>query len=290
MDFGRFSSFSGYACPRSDLHCSLRFIIFEETSLKLKSTVNTVTVSEVTMPEWNRENLEAALRDCGWLISTRPIDHAVQFELKDGIKVNLYNTGRITFGGPKVEFKSAVEAFVNGEGSEVEPKNQTSATPLEPMEPAVAMERRVFVVHGHDIEARNDLELILRRVQVNPIILQNIPGVGDTLIEKLESLTGADFACVLLTPDDIGASASTPDSLRPRARQNVVLELGMVLSRLGRRSVAILVKGDNLEKPSDIDGLIYIPFKNKVTEASSALGAALATAGFEIDVRDLLGS
>ena len=107
------------------------------------------------------------------------------------------------------------------------------------------------------------MELILRRVQVNPIILQNIPGVGDTLIEELEALTDADFACVLLTPDDIGAAKTTPENLRPRARQNVVLELGMVLSRLGRRRVAILVKGEDLEKPSDIDGLIYIPLNSR---------------------------
>ena len=53
-------------------------------------------------------------------------------------------------------------------------------------------------MYGHNTDARDDLELILRRVQVNPIILQNIPGVGDTLIEKLEALTDADFACVLL--------------------------------------------------------------------------------------------
>ena len=69
----------------------------------------------------------------------------------------------------------------------------------------------------------------------------------------------------------------------------MVLELGMVLSRLGRRRVSILVKGEGLEKPSDIDGLIYIPFNLRVNEAANTLGAALASAGFEIDVRNLLG-
>ena len=64
----------------------------------------------------------------------------------------------------------------------------------------------------------------------------------------------------------------------------------MVLSRLGRRKVAILVKGDEVEKPSDIDGLIYIAFKNNVSEAANSLGAALASAGFPIDVLDLHGS
>ena len=186
--------------------------------------------------------LRPFLRTKGWLVDSREIEHAVQFELKESVKINLYSTGSLTFGGPKSDFRATVEEFVN---------SGTDVVHLEAQEPSLSSanaqpsggERRVFVVYGHDTDARDDLELILRRVQVNPIILQNIPGVGDTLIEKLEALTDADFACVLLTPDDIGAAKAIPDKLRPRARQNVVLELGMVLSRLGRRRVAILVKG-----------------------------------------------
>ena len=156
-------------------------------------------------------------------------------------------------------------------------------------ETRVGPEPRVFVVYGHDVDAREELELILRRVRTNPIILQNIPSKGDTLIEKLESLTDADFACVLLTPDDVGAKKTEQSALRPRARQNVVLELGMVLSRLGRRRVAILVKGDDIEKPTDIDGLIYIPFSEKISEVTTKLGASLQESGFSINVSDLIG-
>lgn len=239
------------------------------------------------MTPWDRTSLEKALDSAGWLVGAREIQHALQYELHEGVKVNLYDSGRFAFGGPKSGFKAEVEQFVNAgpdgaaSGSKPGPSQERDRQ---------ASEKRVFIVYGHDTVARNGLELILRRVQVNPIILENIPGVGDTLIEKLESLTEADFACVLLTPDDVGASRSAADNLRPRARQNVVLELGMVLSRLGRHSVAILVKGDDLEKPSDIDGLVYIPYESEVGEAATALGAALASAGFDIDIRDLLGS
>ena len=241
------------------------------------------------MTQWSKDVLETALSGKGWLIDSREIEHAIQFELKESVKINLYNTGALTFGGLKSDFKSTVQAFVNaGPDSAGAEELEHSIGNGKAQAPSEA-ERRVFVVYGHDTDARDDLELILRRVQVDPIILQNIPGVGDTLIEKLESLTDADFACVLLTPDDIGAAIATSDNLRPRARQNVVLELGMVLSRLGRHRVAILVKGEDPEKPSDIDGLIYIPFKSKVNEAANVLGAALASAGFQIDVRNLLG-
>ncbi len=65
---------------------------------------------------------------------------------------------------------------------------------------------------------------------------------------------------MLLTPDDEGHPRDRPGEKKFRARQNVVLELGMVLAKLGRRRVAVLVKGSDLERPSDIDGLIYLQF------------------------------
>ena len=97
---------------------------------------------------------------------------------------------------------------------------------------------------------------------LDPIILQNLPAAGDTIIEKLERYLGergdVGFACVLLTPDDEGYPAGQSELRKYRARQNVILELGMVLGRLGRRCVAILHK-ESVELPSDIAGLIYIP-------------------------------
>ena len=242
------------------------------------------------MTKWTTDDLETALSREGWLVDSREIQHGVQFELTEGVKVNLYHTGKFTFGGPKSDLRSTVEEFVNEGPSATEAEADKPSAGNGKTNDSVGTERRVFVVYGHDIDAREELELILRRVKANPIILQNIPGKGDTLIEKLESLTDVDFACVLLTPDDIGADKDTPCDLRPRARQNVVLELGMVLSRLGRHRVAILVKGKEIEKPSDIDGLIYIAFGEKVSEASTELGATLQEAGFSINVRDLLGA
>ena len=242
------------------------------------------------MAKWNKENLKAALKNKGWLDESREIQSGVQFRLKDSVQVNLFHTGKTSFGGRQSDFKSEVESFVEMGPGETVAEEGKSSTGEKKTPPQPAAEPRVFVVYGHDIDAREELELILRRIKANPIILRSIPGKGDTLIEKLESLTHADFACVLLTPDDVGSAKCEQDKLRPRARQNVVLELGMVLSRLGRERVAILVKGNEIEKPSDIDGLIYIAFNEKVSEAATELGAALQEAGFNINVRDLLGS
>ena len=64
------------------------------------------------MAQWTRDDLEAALKTKGWLVGQREIEHAVQFELSESVKINLYNTGNITYSGPKSSFKTAVEEFV----------------------------------------------------------------------------------------------------------------------------------------------------------------------------------
>jgi predicted nucleotide-binding protein len=124
-------------------------------------------------------------------------------------------------------------------------------------------------------------------MKLEPVILQNLVGGEQTIIEKLESNLDVRYACVLLTPDDEGHASGTPNQIKLRARQNVVLELGMFLVRLGRRRVAILHKGD-LELPSDISGLIYIRFETRVDEVRERLGAELQEAGFQINIKDLL--
>jgi Predicted nucleotide-binding protein containing TIR-like domain len=46
---------------------------------------------------------------------------------------------------------------------------------------------------------------------------------------------------------------------QPRARQNVVFELGFFIGKLGRANVAALM-APAVEKPSDFDGIAYIPY------------------------------
>ena len=117
---------------------------------------------------------------------------------------------------------------------------------------------RVFIVHGRDEAAKEAVARFVSRLRLDPIILHEQPNAGRTIIEKLEGHLDVDFAVVLLTPDDIGALATEPDETRPRARQNVVLELGLFLGALGRNRVCALHKGD-VELPSDYDGVIYVP-------------------------------
>jgi predicted nucleotide-binding protein len=144
---------------------------------------------------------------------------------------------------------------------------------------------KIFVVHGHDREARDQLELVLMRLGLQPFILQNADGGSKTIIEALEQhiYEDAAFGIVLLTPDDYGYPKSKGEADRqPRARQNVILEMGMVMAALGRSRMVILKKGA-LELPSDAGGILYIEFNDHVREITPKLAQRLQGAGFGID-------
>ena len=71
-------------------------------------------------------------------------------------------------------------------------------------------------------------------------------------------------------------------------RQNVVLELGILLAKVGRSKVAILLsQAEDMEKPSDIDGLIYIPFKDNVENTKVSLAKELQKNGYSLDISKL---
>lgn len=129
--------------------------------------------------------------------------------------------------------------------------------PLQPLVQDQAMGHQVFIVHGHDHGRLQTVARFLERLKLTVIILHERPNEGETIIEKLETHGNTSFAVILLTPDDVGSVATQADKLKPRARQNVVLELGYFLGRLGRRRVAALVS-DGVELPSDYSGVVYI--------------------------------
>lgn len=154
---------------------------------------------------------------------------------------------------------------------------------------SITQNRKVFVVYGHDQVARTQLEAMLRRWDLEPLIIDQLESSGNTIIEKLEEyMPQAEFGIVLATPDDMGYPKGKEGEKKCRVRQNVVLELGMLLSRLGRSRVAILLKNtEDMEKPSDIHGLIYIPFTSDVKETTVDLAKEMNKNGYYIDISKL---
>ncbi|MBD5160788.1 MAG: DNA-binding protein [Oscillibacter sp.] len=209
------------------------------------------------------EEIKCKIENCTSLsiVEIREIQYGKCICLSNGGKINCFNTGKYSVQG---KAQDEVRAVLEGK-----PQNDN---------------RKIFVVYGHDDIARTQLEALLRRWDLEPIILDQQASGGQTIIEKLEEY-GADvgYAIILATPDDEG-KAKTETSYKARVRQNVVLELGMFLAKLGRERVAILLKeATDFEKPSDIHGLVYIPFQNKVDEVSINLIRELSRQGYMID-------
>lgn len=145
------------------------------------------------------------------------------------------------------------------------------------------LSNKIFIVHGHDEKARSELALILNRLGFEPIILHEQANEGKTLIEKLEKHSEVGYAFIILTPDDLGTNIDNKEDLKPRARQNVVFEFGMFVGKIGRSKVCCLYKG-NIELPSDLHGLVYIPFADSLNEIQIDILKELKAAGYGVKI------
>jgi predicted nucleotide-binding protein len=139
---------------------------------------------------------------------------------------------------------------------------------------------KVFIVHGHDAEARETVARYIGSIGFEPIILHEQANRGRTVIEKVEAHSDAGFAIVLLTPDDVGRAKADID-LEPRARQNVLLELGYFIAKLGRDRVCALKRGE-VVIPSDFAGVVWTEM-DATGGWKAALGRELEAAGHHID-------
>ncbi len=200
-------------------------------------------------------------------------DLGTTIRIDNGCLINCYDTGKVVYQGKNTD---EVKLCIENSGK-VSIKKSTSTN------------RKVFVVYGHDLNSRTQLEAMLRRWDIEPIIIDQLVSSGQTIIEKLEENTeNVKFGIVLATPDDIGYAKDNEAGKKYRVRQNVILELGMLLAKVGRSNVAILLsQAEEMEKPSDIDGLIYIPFDKNVEDGKVSLAKELQKNGYEIDITRL---
>ncbi|HDL01677.1 MAG TPA: DNA-binding protein [candidate division Zixibacteria bacterium] len=246
----------------------------------------------------NLDDLQTIIKGCGFSVDeVKAQEHGHQIRTNEGAIINWYtSTGKVVIQGKKLVKDRLVDAWNSYNGDTplgAAQPNETSETPAPntPVNPTTA-NKKVFVVHGHDTTAREQLELVLHKLGLNPFVLANTSGGGLTIIEALEAEIGTDnnqarFGIVLMTPDDMGYSKiDGVDNVQARARQNVVLEMGMLISAVGRGNVAILKKG-HIEVPSDAQGILYIPFNDHVKETVPKLADRLRAAGFVLNPQSI---
>jgi hypothetical protein len=153
----------------------------------------------------------------------------------------------------------------------------------------IKVTNRVFVVHGHDEGMKQAAARTLEKLGLDPIILAEKPGQGRTAMEKLDRYSDVSFALVLLSPDDMGYRRDASSGIaRPRARQNVVHELGYFTGKLGRTNVLVLFrKEEGFEIPSNHAGVLYVPY-DEAGHWKFDLAKELKECGYVVDANRLL--
>ena len=246
---------------------------------------NIMTKKFLGQPEEFKQAIETLQQRGTWEDSSK----GLRYKTVDGGIIQWYSsTGTIQIQGNQTAKDRLTELVNRLELDKVQlvPK-ENFATAVEAKAKAAKTDNKIFVVHGHDQTSKEQLELIIHKLGLDPFVLANTSGGGLTIIEALEEEIGKEgnskFGIVLLTPDDMGYS-KLEDHLKaqPRARQNVVLEMGMLISAVGRKNTVILKKG-HLEIPSDANGILYLPYNDHVKEVVPKLVDRLKASGFDID-------
>ena len=141
---------------------------------------------------------------------------------------------------------------------------------------------KIFVVHGHAESVNQEVARTIEKLGLEAIILREQPNTGKTIIEKFEEYAkDVSFAVILLTADDKMEGAS-----QFRARQNVVFEMGYFMGALGRKNVMCLLQ-ENVEKPGDIDGVVYTQI-DKAGVWKYSLVKELKACGYDVDANKVL--
>lgn len=150
---------------------------------------------------------------------------------------------------------------------------------------------KIFIVHGKDHKPLKELKNMLKGFGLNPIVLHEKASGSRTIVEKLEKYSDVGYAFVILTPDDPivylkeTALGELLQNRKPRARQNVILEFGYFIGLLGRDRVCCLYKG-KVELPSDMHGIVYVPFKDSINETRDKIIKELKEVGYEIKITE----
>jgi predicted nucleotide-binding protein len=177
------------------------------------------------------------------------------------------------------EGEDVTDDFIQGEPGYKKKKSDEKIIESKPLS------NQIFVVHGHDEGMKQEVARTLEKLDLKPIILHEQPNQGRTIIEKFESCSeNISFAIVLISPDDlVYKKDKSPESAMYRARQNVILELGYFMGKLGRKNVIALHRSEtNFEFPSDILGVLYIPFDSH-NGWELALAKEMKVADYDID-------
>ena len=196
-----------------------------------------------TSAEYERLSIAAILNTASYSYGHAPSVHEIREEV-DRSRRGAISTlqGEVDALSEDVQFSAP-----DGEKNTAEGSKEKSSEPHS---------NEVFVVHGRDDAAKTEVARLIERAGLVAVILHEQANGGRTIIQKFEDHgSAAGFAVVIMTPDDVGGL--DPNSLQPRARQNVIGEMFWFAGRLGRERVCALKK-NTIEVPTDFAGVGYV--------------------------------
>jgi predicted nucleotide-binding protein len=150
--------------------------------------------------------------------------------------------------------------------------------------------KKIFIVHGHNEEMKQAVARAIEKLGLETRILHELPSQGKTIIEKLIAHSSeVSYAIILLSADDYGYSVKEGSAKKKlRARQNVILELGFFLGKLGRdKVIALFEVNENFDIPNDYKGVLYIPY-DKGGKWKFEILKELNKSGFAVDANKLI--
>ncbi|MCH7819726.1 MAG: nucleotide-binding protein [Candidatus Marinimicrobia bacterium] len=213
-------------------------------------------------------------------------------DLINHIKAEDAQSSFVFLGGPSYEWSAAdraedvTEEYITGPPGSKRITNPTEEIIQTSM---LKSEKKVFVVHGHDQELKNDVEVFLKNIGLEPIVLHREVDEGLTLIEKFERHSDVGYALILITPDDEAFPKSELKKsenklkIELRARQNVIFEWGYFVGKIGRSNVCCVYK-EGVTLPSDMAGLVYKKVTKTIEEIGYELIKELNNAGFKLEI------
>ena len=129
--------------------------------------------------------------------------------------------------------------------------------------------KKGFIAFGKDYLAALELKNFLNKLDIEPIILDEQPDLGLSVVEKFEKYAKqCNVAFIIMSPDD-----NVKDKLGSEfyaARQNVIMELGWFMRHVGRSNIIIIHK-EGTHIPSNISGILFLPYKQSILEISERI-------------------
>ncbi|WP_020146895.1 TIR domain-containing protein [Thioalkalivibrio sp. ALJ15] len=205
--------------------------------------------------------------------------------LQKGLVIRVLGFGEEKFTNAKTMILSSLKSARASVADEVLP--EVGALDVSP--DGKPRSSKVFIVHGHDESAKQEMEIFLTELGLEPVVLHRKADEGRTVIEKFEAHSDVGYVFVLLTPDEfayLASEAEVPESDRQieiRSRPNVIFEFGYFVGKLGRNRVCCLHTG-SVVLPSDLGGLVYKQYTTSIEESGYSIIKELKAGGYNVKV------